>query len=409
MSAKAEFSRGWRVVAGGAIGAAFSISALPFYTLGVFLKPIAAATGWSREAIQWGFAVQMLVVLAVTWMWGAAVDRYGARPVALISQVGLAAGLMLLPVMAASFGSGISGWYLGWVIVAVFGAGTGQATWTRGISGWFDKARGAALGLALFGTGIAAVFAPPIVTAIIDARGWSMGYFVLGASVIVIGLPLVALLFHDAPRPAIGAADLPGASRDMALRDRRFWVMLLVFSAVTFGVAGIIPNLVPLLTDRGLDPATAALYAGFTGLSVMGGRVAAGFLLDRLWAPHVAVGFLAFPAAACFLLAGSTLPSGPVIGLAATLVGLAAGAEFDLIAYMAGRYFGMKNYGFIYGVQIAGVLAATGFAPPVFGHIHGVYGSYDPALIGAGVTFLVAPLFLLTLGRYPRFEADADS
>ena len=141
----------------------------------------------------------------------------------------------------------------------------------------------------------------------------------------------------------------------------------------------------------------------------MGGRVAAGFLLDRFWAPHVAVGFLAFPAAACFLLAGSTLPSGPVIGLAATLVGLAAGAEFDLIAFMAGRYFGMKNYGFIYGVQIAGVLAATGFAPPVFGHIHGVYGSYDPALIGAGVTFLVAPLFLLTLGRYPRFAADAGS
>ena len=117
----------------------------------------------------------MLVVLAVTWLWGAAVDRYGARPVALISQVGLAAGLMLLPVMASLFGPGIMGWYIGWVIVALFGAGTGQATWTRGISGWFDKARGAALGLALFGTGIAAVLAPPIMTAIINAQGWPMG------------------------------------------------------------------------------------------------------------------------------------------------------------------------------------------------------------------------------------------
>ena len=406
MSAKAEFKLGWRIVAGGAIGAAFSISALPFYTLGVFLKPIAAATGWSREAIQWGFAVQMLVVLSVTWIWGAAVDRYGARPVALVSQVGLAAGLMLLPVMASLFEPGIMGWYIGWVIVALFGAGTGQATWTRGISGWFDKARGAALGLALFGTGIAAVLAPPIMTAIISAQGWPMGYYLLGGSVVLIGMPLVALLFHDAPRPAAGAPDLPGAGRSETLRDRRFWIMLLVFSAVTFGVAGLIPNLVPLLTDRGLDPATAALYAGFTGLSVMGGRVAAGFLLDRFWAPHVAVAFLAVPAFACFLLAGSTLPSGPVIGLAAALIGLAAGAEFDLIAYMAGRYFGMRNYGFIYGVQIAGVLAATGFAPPVFGHVHGLYGSYDPALIGAGVTFLIAPLFLLTLGRYPRFEGN---
>ena len=397
MSAKAEFQRGWPIIVGGAIGAAFSISALPFYTLGVFLKPVAAATGWSREAIQWGFAVQMLGVLLVTWAWGAAIDRFGARPVALLSMVGLGGGLIALPFIATS----LYGWYAGWMLVALLGSGTGQVTWTRGISGWFNKARGAALGLALFGTGIAAVIAPPAMTAVIAARDWQTAYMLLGGSVIVLALPMVAWLFRDAPAPAAGAPALSGATRQEALRDRRFWTMLLVFSAVTFGVAGVIPNLVPLLTDRGLDPATAALYAGFAGLSVMGGRVIAGVLLDRFWAPLVAVGFLAIPAIACFLLIGDSLPPGPVIGLAATLVGLAAGAEFDLIAFMAGRYFGMKNYGFIYGVQIGGVLAATGLAPPIFGHIHGVYGSYDPALIGAGVVFLVAPLLLLTLGGYP--------
>nr|WP_310525127.1 MFS transporter [Polymorphobacter sp.] len=398
MSDRQEFARGWRVVLGGAIGAVFSISALPFYTLGVFLKPIAAATGWSREAIQWGFAVQMLGILSVTWIWGAAIDRYGARPVALVSQVGLGLGLMVLPLVATS----ITGWYLGWLLVAAMGAGTGQVTWTRGISGWFDKARGAALGVALVGTGIAAVVAPPAVTAVIGVRGWAMGYHLLGASVIVVGLPLVALLFRDAPAPAAGAAPLTGATRGEAMRDRRFWTMLVAFSTVTFGVAGIIPNLVPLLTDRGLDAATAALYAGFAGLSVMFGRVVAGFLLDRYWAPAVALGFLSVPALACLLLAGTTLPSGPTIALAVTLVGLAAGAEFDLIAFMAGRYFGMKNYGFIYGVLIGGVLAATGLAPAVFGHIHGATGSYDAALIAAGVIFLVAPMMLLTLGKYPK-------
>jgi len=408
MNAKAEFGRGWRIIVGGAIGAAFSISALPFYTLGVFLKPIAAATGWSREAIQWGFAVQMLLLLSVSWIWGGLVDRYGARRIALLSQVGLAVALAMLPIIAAAFGPGLTGWYLGWALIAILGGGTGQGTWTRGISGWFDKARGAALGLALFGTGIAAVFAPPIVTAIITARGWPMGYYLLGASVVFVALPVVALLFNDAPALTGDAPPLAGASRHAALRDRRFWVMLAVFSAVTFGVAGIIPNLVPLLTDRGLDPATAALFAGFAGLSVMVGRITAGFLLDRYWAPYVAIGFLAIPAAACFLLTGSTLPSGPVIVLAVMLVGLAAGAEFDLVAFMAGRYFGMKNYGFIYGVQLGGILAATGLAPPTFGHVHGVYGSYDPALLAVGVIFLVAPLFLLTLGRYPDFDAPHD-
>ena len=183
LTARAEFGRGWTVIVGGAIGAAFSISALPFYTLGVFVKPIAEATGWSREAIQLGFTVQMMVLLSVSWLWGWLVDRFGARRIALIAQVGLAAALALLPVLARAFG--LEGWYLGWALVALFGGGTGQATWTRGISGWFDKARGGALGLALFGTGIAAVFAPPIVTNIITNQGWPMGYHLLGLSVVV--------------------------------------------------------------------------------------------------------------------------------------------------------------------------------------------------------------------------------
>jgi MFS family permease len=398
MTGGAEFRRGWRVVIGGAIGAAFSISALPFYTLGVFLKPVAAATGWSRESIQWGFAVQMLGVLAVTWAWGVAIDRRGARPVALVSMVGLGVALAVLPFFATS----LMGWYFGWLCVAVFGAGTGQVTWTRGISGWFNQARGAALGLALFGTGIAAVLAPPLMTAVIARSGWPMGYHLLGGSVVAIGVPLVAWLFHDAPAALVTASPLTGMSRREALRDRRFWTMLVAFSAITFGVAGVIPSLVPMLTDRGLNAATAARYAALAGLSVMGGRAIAGVLLDRFWAPAVALGFLAIPAVACFLLVGQTLPTGPFIGIAAILVGLAAGAEFDLIAFMTGRYFGMKHYGFIYGIQIGGVLGATGLAPASFGHIHGMTGSYDKALIAAGVIFLTAPFLLLTLGRYPR-------
>jgi MFS family permease len=406
LSPRAEFGRGWRVVAGGAIGAAFSISALPFYTLGVFVKPIAAATGWSREAIQLGFTVQMFTLLAISWAWGWLVDRHGARRVALISQIGLAIALALLPLLAGWLGPSLAGWYTGWALVALLGGGTGQATWTRGVSGWFDTARGTALGLTLFGTGIAAVFAPPIVTGIIAASGWPMGYHLLGASVLIFSLPVVAAWFRDAPLPAGDARALPGLSRREALRDRRFWTMLLAFSTITFGVAGIIPNLVPLLTDRGLGAATAASYAGIAGLAVMGGRIAAGILIDRFWAPLVAIGFLAMPAAACFLLVGDTLASGPIIALAAVLVGLAAGAEFDLVAFMAGRYFGMRNYGFIYGVQIGAILAATGIAPALFSRVQSATGSYDAALITAGAIFLTAPLLLLTLGRYPSFAND---
>lgn len=396
---RAEFSRGWKTVLGGTLGTAFGISALPFYTLGVFVKPIAEATGWSREAVQLGFAAQMMGMLLCSWAWGAAVDRWGARPIAMLSQVGLGVGLIALP----SFATSLPGWYLGWGLVALLGAGTSPVTWTRGITGWFESARGAALGLALMGTGFCALIAPPAITAVIALRGWEDGFRALGVSVLLVALPLVALTFRDSPALAASDVPLPGVDRKAALGDFRFWIMLFVFASMTLAIAGIIPTIVPLLTDGGMDAAQAAGYAALAGLAVIIGRVGAGLLIDRFWAPAVATVLLAVPAIACLLLIGP-LPAPPLIALAVFLVGLAAGAEFDVVAYLTGRYFGMRNYGFLYAIQTVGMLLAGGLSLALFGRIFDTTGSYDAALLVACGIFVLVPPLLLLMGRYPRFE-----
>lgn len=401
-----EFRRGWRIVAAAAVGTAFGISALPFYTLGVFVKPIGAEFGWSRETVQWGFSVQMLGMLAVGWLYGLQTDRKGARRVALVSMVGLAIGFAAL-----SFTSGLTGWYAGWFLVALLGAGTSPVTWTRGVNNWFDKGRGAALGLALLGTGVTGLVAPPLVTLIIASSGWRSAYLAIAAGIVLIALPVVWLFFRERESPPEEEARMlsAGASPREAFSDYRFYVLLVVFAAITFGVGGIIPNLVPLLTDRGLGPAEAAGYASMAGLAVIIGRVVAGFLLDRFWAPAVAFLFLTLPAISCLVLAQPDLPSPVLIGLSAALVGLAAGAEFDLIAFIVSRYFGMRNYGLIYSIQTVALLLAGGLAPPVFGRIYDASGSYASILYVSAALFLLAPLLLFTLGRYPNLAARAPS
>jgi MFS family permease len=399
-SYRVEFVRGWKTVAGGTIGMTFGISALPFYTLGVFVKPIQAQTGWSREEVQLGFAALMLGLLAFGWAWGMAVDRFGSRRVAMVSQLGLGTGLILVP----SFSGSLNEWYLGWALVAALGAGTSPVTWTRCIIGWFDGARGAALGLALMGTGITAIVAPPVMTMVMETRDWSDGYRLLGASVIVLALPLVALTFRDAPAVEAAGRDLEGAGRKAALKDYRFWLIFFAVSAVAFAIGGLIPSLVPLLTDRGMAAGEAAGYAALVGVAVIVGRVSAGLLIDRFWAPGVGVVLLALPLGGCLLLLGG-LPSPPMIAVAVVLIGLTAGAEFDLIAYLTGRYFGMKNYGFLYAIQTVGLLLTAGLAPAIFGRVFDKMGSYDPALMVSAGLFLCAPPLLLLLGRYPtRFE-----
>ena len=60
---------------------------------------------------------------------------------------------------------------------------------------------------------------------------------------------------------------------------------------------------------------------------------------------------LSLPAVACGLLLG--MPSSPLaLAIAALLIGLAAGAELDVIAFLTSRYFGMRSFGEIYGVQL---------------------------------------------------------
>lgn len=404
-SARAEFGRGWRIVAAGAVGTAFGISALPFYTLGVFVKPLGESFGWSRETVQWGFSVQMLGMVAVGWLYGLMTDRYGARRVALLSQVGLATGFVALALT-----NSIAQFYGAWFLLALLGAGTSPITWTRGVASWFDRARGAALGLALLGTGITGFLAPPLITAIIAAYGWRMAYLTMAAGILLIAVPVVWLLFRDRDTPDAAGAHMlaSGASPREAFADYRFYVLLIVFAAITFGVGGIIPSLVPLLSDRGLTPAQAAGYAGMAGLAVIFGRVVAGFLLDRFWAPAVAFVFLALPVVSCLILAQPGLPSPLVLGTAAALVGLAAGAEFDLIAFMVSRYFGMRNYGLIYSIQMVALLFAGGLAPPVFGRIYDMTGSYASILYVSAVLFVAAPLLLLTLGRYPKLSERAE-
>jgi len=48
VSARSELKRGWRVLAGSFLGIGAGVTSLYFYSLGVFIKPLAASFGWGR-------------------------------------------------------------------------------------------------------------------------------------------------------------------------------------------------------------------------------------------------------------------------------------------------------------------------------------------------------------------------
>lgn len=400
-----EFRRGFKPLLGAVIGAGCGISSISFYTHGVFANAISTTTDWSMSQIQLGVTIMILMPVITAPVIGWMIDKFGARRIGLCS-------IPIYGLTLAAFAltdDTIASYHLLWVCMALLSAGTLPITWTRVVSTWFDRRRGLALGITLAGTGIAATLAPSYVTSLIAEYGWRNAYAVLALTITAISLPGVYFLFTERPGPGAesGAPDesatLSGINLAEALRGYRFWAMGIGLLLVAAGISGLIVSLVPLLVKKGLSASSAAGYAGLIGINVIIGRLLAGYLIDRVWAPLIAAIFLCAPCVAALILTGSDIAPALII-VSALIIGLAAGAELDLFAYLTGRFFGLRHYGAVYGGQYVFFSIGAGIAPFAFGRAFDHYGNYDQILLVVASMSIVGALLMLTLGRYPDFS-----
>lgn len=400
-----EFRRGFKPLLGAVIGAGCGISSISFYTHGVFANAISTTTDWSMSQIQLGVTIMILMPVITAPVIGWMIDKFGARRIGLCS-------IPIYGLTLAAFAltdDTIASYHLLWVCMSLLSAGTLPITWTRVVSTWFDRRRGLALGITLAGTGIAATLAPSYVTSLIAEYGWRNAYAVLALTITVISLPGVYFLFTERPNPGAesGAPDesatLSGINLAEALRGYRFWAMGIGLLLVAAGISGLIVSLVPLLVKKGLSASSAAGYAGLIGVNVILGRLLAGYLIDRFWAPMIAAIFLCAPCVAALILTGSEIAPALII-VSALIIGLAAGAELDLFAYLTGRFFGLRHYGALYGGQYVFFSIGAGIAPFAFGRAFDHFGNYDQILLVVAGMSVVGALLMLTLGRYPDFS-----
>ncbi|UUZ73679.1 hypothetical protein LP415_11630 [Polaromonas sp. P1(28)-8] len=183
-----------------------------------------------------------------------------------------------------------------------------------------------------------------------------------------------------------------------ALRSSVFWKLAISFAAVAFATNGVIAHVVPMLVDRGVGPSVATTALGFAGLALIGGRLLAGFLLDRIFAPHVAAFFFAIPLIGIGILFSNVAPG--YAAVAVVMVGLGLGAEVDLIAFLLSRYLGLRSFGEIYGYLFAAFMLGSGAGPYMMGFVFDATGSYTAALAGLSGVLVIACLLLLSLGKY---------
>ncbi len=405
--------RGWWIVLVAVLGQCFSLGTMLGYTFGIFAKPLTAVFHTDRASI--ALAVSIMELLSVVGAPGAGrlVDRYGARGVIVTSFALLASCLAALSFV----GPPLWHFYALYALAGFLGAATIPVTYGRVVANWFDRKRGLALGIASTGVGLGAFLMPSFVQFLIDERGWRVAYQGLAAVTVLIAIPVVGFFLRSNPKefgltpdgeerpftPKL-ADPPPGMTLSEAIRTWTFWQLCVLFFAVAACVNGAIGHLAPMLTDRGLSGRSAAFATSLFGAASIAGRMGNGFMVDRFFAPRVILFPFAGAAAGVALLWGGA--TGNHAYLAAALLGLAIGAESDVMPFLVSRYFGMRSMGELLGCIFGAYTVGNAVGRYLFGVGFDATKSYDIPLACAFIVLCLSILGTFTLKRYRSPAVD---
>jgi MFS family permease len=190
-----------------------------------------------------------------------------------------------------------------------------------------------------------------------------------------------------------------------ALATRTFWFMLVTFLLIGVGITSVQVHLVPLLVSRGVTPMRAANALSILAMALIVGRVAAGWLMDRFFAPRVAIAFLLGPIVAMLLLAAGV--SGWLAFLAGILTGLAVGAEVDVTAFLASRYFGVRHFSSIYAWYYSAYSLGAGLGPLMTAGAVDRLGGYGGILLVHCGLLVLSAILLARLPAFPQWSRAA--
>ncbi|WP_317928955.1 MFS transporter [Halioxenophilus sp. WMMB6] len=403
-----EWRNFWYLPIAAALG--YATSVIFVYGFSPFIVPLENEFGWSRREISFGITIASFTNALLCMPIGMLVDKIGPRVVGLL-------GILLMGVAFALLGTATgshSNWILLWLGIA-FAVLFIQATvWTLAVTSRFTASRGLALAITLCGASVAATIFPPIAQYLISNFGWRMGFIGMGLGWAALVFPVLFFFFKTAKEakhePVVGSNPaqkiLKGLTIKEGLRSPALYKLLLAGGCFSFTIIGIFVHFVPIMAALKTTGNVASTLSSLIGICSIVGRLGTGFLLDRF--KGYAVGGCAFimPLVGCLLLvvAGNNFICQVI---AAMTIGLTLGAEVDVIAYLASKYFGRKNFAALYGALVGALTLGTAFGPLTAGAIYDHFKNYEPFLMISAALLAASAIALFSLAKTPIVDESA--
>ncbi|MBN3785525.1 MFS transporter [Burkholderia sp. Ac-20353] len=397
-------NRWWNVVAG-ALSASVGAGVVGVYMFGIFAKSIGEEFGWSRASVSLGLTAFALVSGIGSFTLGMAIDRLGMRKVTIIYVLMFGLSIALVPFLPAGLGLFIATFG----VAGFFGSAATVLPYATAVCAWFNRKRGLALGLVNAGTGIGAALMPLYAHFLLSRYGWRGGYW--GVAALVTFVPIVMLLFfvrlpsdYEQERRMRREAKnkwTGGSSRSLGSvvrSSRPFWLIVIGIFNVSVATFGIISQLVPIVTDRGYSSLAAAGILTSVGVGSLISRLAIGFAMDRIFAPYVTAGVFALAMVGMGVL--TTASSLTALTFAGVLVGIAAGAEGDILTFLVSRYFPMTDFGSVTGAIWVSWAWGGALGTYLLGLSFDLVHSYNIAIISFIAAVGVGAIAVLRVGPY---------
>ena len=359
-----------------------------YYLPAILADAIARDLGVSSNWIFAAFSASQVISALLAPRIGRQIDLVGGRSVLSMSNLLLAAGLVLL-----GFTRSIPLLIVAWLVLGVgMSAGLYDAAFAALGRIYGDTARRSITGITLI-AGFASTVGWPLSALGLEIIGWRNTCFAWAAAHIVIGLPINLLML-----PAVkGAkASVAAAVKPHIPIDRTMILLAFVFAAAWTVTGAMAAHLPRLMEAAGATSAQAVFAGALIGPSQVAARIFEAGFLSR-YHPLVST-----------KLACLTHPIG------AAIIGLAGGGAASVFAVFHGSgngiltiargtlplaIFGPENYGYRLGIIGAPARMAQAAAPLLFGLLIEAMGAR--VLIVSSALSIAALLALFLLRKEP--------
>ena len=379
---------------------------------GAFFDPIVEQFGWSRAITSAAISLQRTESGMVSPFVGYFIDRFGPRNVMLAGILMTGAGFILLGRI-----NSLWQFYAAFTLITV---GMSLGTWmvvTIAVANWFVALRTRALALTSAGSALGGLLVPVVIW-LIATTDWRTALMLIGVGFWVVGIPAAMVMRRrpedhgllpdgrsdepsdkggvEAPAdsdrvPARARAEVSLTVRQ-ALGTRSFWQMALAMGSGQLIMSAAVHQ-IPAITSFGFSRETAGVVMLAVSLMSLVGRVASGFVGDRVDKRKVIAAAFAFQLVGTLIFANtnSTLH---LVGFAVCW-GIGFGASIPVRYALLADYFGRRHFGSVMGIMMT-VSAVFGIAGPVFvGWMYDVRGNYrDPYIVMALSVLIAIPLIL---------------